>query len=376
MFADSERFRFVKIGDGPLAYPVHYRPLGVKEGGMYSKTVRWADVVINGVPLETTFEHEDMAEYLSSQRDDEDYERGVIIVNSRDYVPEKVVVDEEEGKYDAAYRRLQNMKIAPMTFKQAKKKKPSKDKRSSKAKGDLQKHKVEKEKHCSFNERFEEVTSENDLGSIGENVMSLGPQAGHLGHRHPRVREQKTFVPPIHWIEPVKRWDLIWSKMDEEEIGYKRDYHYTPPGKCDENGIHGPAIYFYDKNDEDLNYSFDWSRDFIYGECDYASSGVYTLESHTEWFKEDGKTNYRFFAPLYNKTPSSPWRQGDLCEDFNQPIFIGSLTPSSKLSIHESNFLKCPNEDTLAVYRRAWNSINRKPFELSNVGPEVPTPHI
>ena len=126
MFAESARFRFVMMADDKLAYPVHYRPLGVKEGGMYSKTVRWADVVINGVPLETTFEHEDMIEYLSSQRDDEDYERGVIIVNLRDYVPEKVVVDEEERKYDAAYRRLQNMKIAPMTFKQAKKKKPSK----------------------------------------------------------------------------------------------------------------------------------------------------------------------------------------------------------------------------------------------------------
>ena len=61
---------------------------------MYSKTVRWADVVINGVPLESTFEHEDINEYLSSQRVNEDYERGVIIVNSRDYVPEKVVVDE------------------------------------------------------------------------------------------------------------------------------------------------------------------------------------------------------------------------------------------------------------------------------------------
>ncbi len=370
MFADSGRFRFVKMWDDLPAYPVHYRPLGVKEGGMYSKTVRWADVVINGVPLESTFEHEDINEYLSSQRDNEDYERGVIIVNSRDYVPEKVVVDEEEGKYDAAYRRLQNMKIAPMTFKQAKKKKPSKDKRSSKSKGNLQKHKVEKEKHLTFNKRFEEATSENDLGPIGENVMSLGRP------RPTGVREQKTFVPPIHWIEPVKRWDLIWSKMDEEEIGYKRDYHYTPPGKCDENGIHGPAIYFYDKNDEDLNYSFDWSRDFIYGEYDFASSGGYTLEPHAEWFKEDGKTNYRFFAPLYNKTPSSPWRQWETVYDFNQPILIGSLTPSSELSIHERNFLKCPNEDTFAVYRMAWNSINRKPFELSNVGSEVPTPHI
>ena len=106
MFADSRRFRFVTLGDGRTKYPVHYRPLGVKEGGVYSKTVRWADVVINNVPLETTFEHEDVIEYLSSQRNDEDYERGVIIVNSRDYVPEKVVVDEEEGKYDAAYRRL------------------------------------------------------------------------------------------------------------------------------------------------------------------------------------------------------------------------------------------------------------------------------
>ena len=72
MFADSARFRFVKLGDGRTKYPVHYRPLGVKEGEMYSKTVRWADVVINDVPLETTFEYEDVIEYLSSQGDDED----------------------------------------------------------------------------------------------------------------------------------------------------------------------------------------------------------------------------------------------------------------------------------------------------------------
>jgi hypothetical protein len=364
MFADSERFRFVKMLDGHQAYPVHYRPLGVKEGGMYSKTVRWADVVINDVSLETTFEHEDIIEYLSSQRDDEDYERGMIIVNSRDYIPEKVVVDEEEGKYDTVYRRLQNMKIAPMTFKQAKKKKPSKDKRSSKSKGNLQKHKVEKEKHMTFNERFGDVTSENELGPIGENVMhysrwGVGFFSG----------EWKTFVPPIHWIEPVKRWDLIWSKMDEEEIGYKRDYHYTPPGKCDENGIQGPTIYFYDKNDEDLNYSFDWRRDFIYGEYDFASSGGYTLP-HTEWFKENEKTNYRFFSLLYNKPPHPNAFDGDTV------ALIGSLTPYSELSIHERNFLKCPNEDTYDVYRRAWNSINRKLFNLINSSEEVPTPHI
>jgi len=365
MFADSERFRFVKMWDGQSAYPVHYRPLGVKDGGMYSKTVRWADVVINDVPLETTFEHEDIIEYLSSQRDDEDYERGMIIVNSRDYVPEKVVVDEEEGKYDAVYRRLQNMKIAPMTFKEAKKKKPSKNKRSSKSKGNLQKHKVEKEKHITFNERFGDVTSENELGPIGENVMHY--RRWGVGFFS---CEWKTFVPPIHWIEPVKRWDLIWSKMDEEELGYKRDYHYTPLGKCDENGIQGPAIYFYDKNDEDLNYSFDWRRDFIYGEYDFASSGGYTLEPHTEWFKEDEKTNYIFFSLLYNKPPDPNAFYGDTA------ALIGSLTPYSELSIHERNFLKCPNEYTYDVYRRAWNSINRKLFNVINSSEEVPTPHI
>ena len=362
MFSDSGRFRFVKMGDGKQAYPIHYRPLGVKEGGMYNKTVRWADVVINGVPLETTFEHEDMIEYLSWQRDDEDYEKGVIIVNSRDYVPEKVVVDEEEGKYDTAYRRLQNMKIAPMTFKQAKKKKPSKDKRSSKSKGNLQKQRVEKEKHLTFNEHFKDVTSENKLGSVGDNVMTLRK-------RDLWKHDEKTFVPPIHWIEPVKRWDLIWSKMDEEEIGYKRDYHYTPPGKCDENGIHGPAIYFYDKNDEDMNYSFDWRRDFIYGEYDFESSWGYTYPLKDNF--RDGGTNYRFFSPLHNKHPAL-----NDYGDFNTSILIGSLTPHSELSIRERNFLKCPNEDTFDVYGRRWNSINKKPFDMCNKGSEVPTPHI
>ena len=51
------------------------------------------------------------------------------------------------------------MKLGPLTFKEAKKKKPSKNKRCSKPPT-----KVEKEKHETFTETFQEVVDKKDHG--------------------------------------------------------------------------------------------------------------------------------------------------------------------------------------------------------------------
>ena len=52
--------------------------------------------------------------------------------------------------------------------------------------------------------------------------------------------------------------------MDTLEKGRKRDYHYIPSGEFDSEGFPGPAIFFYDKDSDDLNYNFDFSTDYKY----------------------------------------------------------------------------------------------------------------
>ena len=407
MFADSNQFRYVEMSDGGPLFPVHHRPLGVKEGGMYSKSVRWADVVINDVPLEKTFENEDMIEYISSQRDDGNYEREVMMVNSRDYLHEKVVVDEKEGKYDNAYRRLQNIKISPMTFKQAKKKKPSKDKRSSKSKGNHEKHRVEKEKHLTFNERFKDVVSTNDHGILSKNIMSFDarkrakplscpddtPSCGPLppgwrprpalrrfdlpgASRTPDSMSCKTFVPPVHWIEPIKRWDLIWSAVDEMVNGRKREYHYLEPGVEGEDGILGPAIYFYDKNDDDLNYSFDWKTDFIYGELDEERSPMWYNKTPTK--DEELQANYSSFCPTRNISPNFIDFPGEGYWHYGMVTMILSLSDTSASAYSLDQYLMNPTDFNYEMYVGERPSVwkNGVVGYVRERGSEAPTPHL
>ena len=125
MFSDYHLFDIVDDGTGRII-PIHYRPLGEKEGRLY-KNVRWSDVVINGALLDKKFEFEDKVEYLSSKIN-ENYEKSVTIVNSREHLTRKVYGednDEENKIQDKIEMRLQNMKLSPMTFKQAKNKKTS-----------------------------------------------------------------------------------------------------------------------------------------------------------------------------------------------------------------------------------------------------------
>ena len=80
-FCDSEKFRFVLDHSGHLN-PVHHRELGEKDGQLFQSGVTWSDVVIDGVPLEETFQYEDDITLLQEEKDDSSG-KGVIIVNSR-----------------------------------------------------------------------------------------------------------------------------------------------------------------------------------------------------------------------------------------------------------------------------------------------------
>ena len=63
-----------------------------------------------------------------SSKIDENYEKSVTIVNSREHLTRKVYGednDEENKIQDKIEMRHQNMKLSPMTFKQAKNKKTS-----------------------------------------------------------------------------------------------------------------------------------------------------------------------------------------------------------------------------------------------------------
>ena len=155
------------------------------------------------------------------------------------------------------------MKITPNTFKQAKEK-AIKEQGTAKPKTEVQ-----KEKEAVQREDFQELIDMKGHGEIPKNILNFHMRTLWT----PLSERSKVFVPPEHWITPVKRWDLIWSYMDTVVQGYERDYHYVPPGEINEEGIHGPAIYFFDKDNGDLNFEWRWNRDFVYGVVDGELSG-------------------------------------------------------------------------------------------------------
>ena len=360
MFSDSHRFEFIEMDSGLI--PVHRRPLGEKEGHLYSKKVTWADVAINGVELEKTFMYEDTIDYIEQTKDlSQDFERGVVIVNERSDNPtycEDYDIDEK------AVRRLKNMKIAPLTFKQAKKKKPSKNKRTSKPLT-----KVEKEKHETFAETFQEIVDKKDHGIHEDFQLKVIPRESDMKTKFYGI---KTFSPPIDWIEPVKRWDLIWSHMDTLEKGYKRNYKYTKPGCTDENGVIGPAIYFYDENDPDLNYSFNWKEDFIFSEVEYGANGEFLHD-----FKgiNPEKANYVSCVPRYNKPPNF-WEEPVGGYYYNEYWVVLERSNISRLKACEKEFLEYPCEESYGRYNSEWTGQTRRgKYWYWDVGP-VPTPHV
>ncbi len=251
-FCDSEKFNFK---DG---FPVHKKDVGEKEGFLNNRGT-WADAVINNVPLHVTFQNEDMIDVLSNSFSD-DREGGSIIVNAREMAYNRIMDDGYEGEKWS--KRLKKMKIGPMTFKESKERRPSKNKRDSKPKTDIQ-----VSKGSSQGDKFMELIERNDHGIMKKNELQWQWSGSSLIHSDKRGG-QFSFFPPPHWLEPVMRWDLIWSKIDEIETGKKRDYIYVKDGET-YRGFTGPAMFFYNGQDKEWGFNFDWSKDFIYGDTPY-----------------------------------------------------------------------------------------------------------
>lgn len=361
MFKDSHLFDFVDL-DGVVT-PVHRRELGEKEGCLYDKTVSWADVAWDGVGLDKTMLYENEIEAIQEQKDRrEDYERGVTVVNER--VIHQTMIDDEEVDTQML-RRIRNMKLGPLTFKQAKKKKPSKNKRPSKPLT-----KVEKEKHETFAETFQEVVDTKDHGIHEDFQLKIIPRGSDSLTMY---YGKRIFSPPIDWIEPVKRWDLIWSHIDTLENGYKRNYKYTRPECKDENGVLGPAIYFYDQNDTDLNYSFNWKEDFIFSEVEYGGNGEFLFYNSNTFNPE--KANYVSCSPRFNIAPDfkrQPWG-GYYYDEYN---IVLERTNRSRLRECEKEFLEYPCEESYERYNSEWTGQTRRgSLSFRDVG-QVPFPHV
>ena len=267
-FFDSDKFLFKMDEHSGHLMPVHYRELGEKSGELYSPSVKWSDVAINGVSLEQTFAYEDDIFLLQGENSDINEEPKYIMVNSR---PSQPLILEEDIEDKRWIRRLE--KLSPINFQEAKKKKKSIERFPVKPKSKKQ---VRDEKIHSSSDKFQEITDEK-LG--GESVLDYTIYIQKkddfkiikdLKMRTPgdpfwppeyniiKVPVRTKYCPPLHWLEPEVDWENIWVHLDELKKGEKRDYHYYPEG--DEGK---PCIFFYDKDSDDLNFNFDWSKDYM-----------------------------------------------------------------------------------------------------------------
>ena len=267
-FCDSDKFIFKLDHSGHLT-PLHHRELGKKSGELYSPRVTWSDVAINGVPLEETFVFEDDILRLQEEKDVSSTERDVIMVNSRPIQSPPVVEEVDDKRW---VRRLE--KLYPMNFQEAKKKRKSVERYPVKPKS---KKEVRDEKlHCS-SDKFKEITDEKGDGvetaldytiyiqkkddyKIIKDLKMRTPSDPWWPYRYNiyKVPIRTKYCPPLHWLEPEVQWEKIWTHVDEIKTGKKRDYYYEPEG--DEGK---PCIYFYEKNSDDLNYNFNWEKDFM-----------------------------------------------------------------------------------------------------------------
>lgn len=263
-FFDSGKFRFEELttaGGQTYMTPVHHRDLGEKEQELYSPSVSWSDVAINGVPLEKTFQFQDDILKLENECDDSLSENGVIMVNSR---PSQPLILEEEVEDKRWVRRLE--RLYPMNFQEAKKKRKSVERYPVKPKS---KKEVRDEKIHSSSDKFREITDEKKGGvetSLDYTIYiqkkgdyEIVKCLDYMNRPSVYKRPIRTkYCPPLHWLEPEVDWEKIWTHLDELKTGKKRDYHYEPEGDGGK-----PCIYFYDKNSDDLNYNFNWEKDFM-----------------------------------------------------------------------------------------------------------------
>ena len=265
-FHDSGKLRFEELetpGGQKYLTPVHNRELGKKEGELYDPSVSWAEVVINGISLEYTIGSQDDILRLQEEKDDSSSGESVIMVNSR---PTQFTPVVEEVEYKRWVRRLE--KLYPMNFQEAKKKKKSVERFPVKPKGKKQ---VRDEKIYSSSDKFQEITDEKKGGESVLDYTIYIQKAGDyeivkcLDYKNrPSVYKRPIrtkYCPPLHWLEPEVQWEKVWSLADELKYGKKRNYHYYPNGiaNCEDS----PCIYFYDKDSDDLNYNFNWDKDFM-----------------------------------------------------------------------------------------------------------------
>lgn len=267
-FFDSDKFLFKMDEHCGHLTPVHYRELGEKSGELYSPSVKWSDVAINGVSLEQTFAYEDDIVQLQGEKSDFNEEPKYIMVNSR---PSQPLIQGEEIDNKRWVKRLE--RLYPMNFQEAKKKRKSIERYPVKPKGKKQ---VRDEKLFTSSDKFREITDEKrghetsldytiyiqkkDDFKIIKNLMMRTPSDpwDPPVYNTYKVPIATKYCPPLHWLEPEVQWENIWTHVDYLKTGKKRDYHYYPEG--DEGK---PCIFFYDKNSDDLNFNFDWSKDYM-----------------------------------------------------------------------------------------------------------------
>ena len=212
---------------------------------------------------------------------------------------------------------------------------------------------VEKIKHIKYKQKFNQLVNTNNYGVYSNFQLKFIPQNSNYYYNYYGIYN---FSPPINWIEPIKRWDLIWSYIDQREKGYKRDYHYTLPGQTDENGVTGPAIYFYDKDSNDLNFSFNWKYDFIYTELEHGCNGEYTDTFNGINLE---KAIYKSCKPIIDSPPNFE-RNPYGGYYYDEYCVILTVTNSCKLNIAANDFIMYPSENTMEYYYSCWLCSNQE----------------
>ena len=296
-FFDADNFAFVPSGNwDEHLIPIHSRDLGKKEGNLYPDA-KWSDVTINGVALEDTFRFEDSITEAERSIIFEVDKDKTIMINDRQVQShachdlEEISEINHEKKW---INRMERMTLVPLTFKDAKKKKKNKERYPVKPKG---KKEVRDEKIFKSSDKLQEIIDVKDTNGM-EDLLTLIHKHGD----YEIIKEElmltpgdpiwppeyniikkpiyTKYCPPQHWIEPVVQWEKIWSEIDEIKMGKIRDHHYVEMGQINEDGIQGPAIYFFEKESDDLNYNFNWERDFIQGPYD---GNLYTPEPFSSY---------------------------------------------------------------------------------------------
>ena len=222
----------------------HHRDLGGKENGVYSKQVKWADVAINGVPLSKTFEYETEIENIihsAHSAHSAIWPTTTIMINDRSYPYEIPVEGDDHSvlqgkKWVNRTKKITMHPPVPNRVKKIISNPPFQINSEKKEKHPVKpKREFEGERSIISSEQFHNISDKMSHGDLGKKTFEVSYGDNMM----------KKFVPPEHWITPEIKWDKIWSEIDTIETGHKRSFTYVKPGETNEDGIDGPAIYFY-----------------------------------------------------------------------------------------------------------------------------------